>query len=66
MRNISFGSKHKNPLANESFVQYLILPSEPAEASSIGPMRESFAFRNRYLAKRQVMRTIRRLRRTQA
>lgn len=43
--------------------QYLILPSEPQEI--VRTARLSFSFRNRYLTKRRVMRTIRRLRRTQ-
>ncbi|HEY4160884.1 MAG TPA: hypothetical protein VGM08_02365 [Candidatus Saccharimonadales bacterium] len=47
----------------DMFAQYLILPSEPEEA--VGTARVSFSFRNRYLTKRRVMRTIRRLRRTQ-
>lgn len=64
MYTIDF-SKHKNVPASENFVQYLILPSEPKE--TVGPImgRQSFGFRNRYLAKRQIMRTIRRIRRAQ-
>lgn len=54
--------KHKNLPASESFVQYFILSSEPKETAAVTG-RSSFQFRNRYLAKRQVMRTIRRLRR---
>jgi hypothetical protein len=55
----------KTPIMSaESFAQYLILSSEPQEI--VRTTRLSFSFRNRYLAKRRVMRTIRRLRRTQA
>ena len=63
MHNFSFGSKDKNPSTTDVFVHYLVLPSEPKEVAAAG--RGSFGFRNRYLAKRQVIRTIRRLRREQ-
>jgi hypothetical protein len=64
MRTISFGGKHKNLLVSEDFVQYLILSSEPKETASLEAGRRSFDFPNRYIAKRRVMRTIRRLRRS--
>jgi len=63
MRTHSLSGKQKHmPIANTS-VQYILLPSEPKEVTAAG--RGTFGFRNRYLAKRRMMRTIRRLRRTQ-
>lgn len=58
----SFKQK-QSPIADTT-VQYLVMPSESKDVSAAG--RGSFGFRNRYLAKRRVLRTIRRLRREHA
>jgi hypothetical protein len=57
------GKQRHAPISNTN-VQYLILPSEPRYVTAA--VRGSFGFRNRYLAKRQMMRAIRRLRREHA
>ena len=66
MHTIGNVRKYKNLPASESFVQYLVLPSEPEETSAATAVCSSFGFRNRYLTKRRVMRNIRRLRRAQS
>jgi len=63
MRRFSFSSKQNNTDTNDMFVHYLVMPSESKDVAAAG--RGTFGFRNRYLAKRQVIRTIRRLRREQ-
>ena len=65
MYKFSFSGKQNNTdtNTNDVFVQYLVVPSEPKDVAAAG--RGTFGFRNRYLAKRQVIRTIRRLRREQ-
>jgi len=62
MRRFSFSSKQNNTDTNDMFVHYLVMPSE---SKDVAAGRGTFGFRNRYLAKRQVIRTIRRLRREQ-
>jgi hypothetical protein len=57
----TFSDKQKRSSKTESYSQYLIIPSEPKEVTAAA--RGSFSFRNRYLAKRRVLRTIRQLRR---
>lgn len=49
-------------LNTEPIIDYLILASEPAE-SVVFKHAPSFSFVNRYIAKRQLMRKIRRLKR---
>ncbi|HUB93127.1 MAG TPA: hypothetical protein VMB52_01345 [Verrucomicrobiae bacterium] len=62
MQSIGFNSKQKRSSEQQkNVVQYLALPTEPKEITAAA--RGSFGFRNRYLAKRQVLRTIRRIRR---
>lgn len=63
MYKFSFSSKQNNTDTNDMFVHYLVMPSESKDVAAAG--RGTFGFRNRYLAKRQVIRTIRRLRREQ-
>lgn len=57
------GYKQKEIPAKNNEGHYLILASEPVDHLTTGHF--SFNFRNRYLAKRRVMRTVRRLRRNQ-
>lgn len=64
MNTHGIDSKYKHSPIKDTTVQYLILPSESKEVSAAG--RGSFGFRNRYMAKRRVMRTIRRIRREHA
>ena len=54
------GRKHKNTPTIMG-VQYLAMASEPQESTGAGHL--SFTYHNRYLAKRRVMRNVRRLRR---
>lgn len=62
MQPVSFSSKQKRSSESEmTYVRYLETPSEPKEIAAAA--RGSFGFRNRYLAKRRVLRTIRHLRR---
>jgi hypothetical protein len=63
MYRFGFSSKENDSSTKDVFVHYLVVPSEPKEVAAAG--RGTFGFRNRYLAKRQVIRTIRRLRREQ-
>lgn len=60
MYTLGFSDKQKQSNTKDTSARYLILPSESKEVAAAG--RGSFGFRNRYLAKRSVMRTIRRLR----
>jgi hypothetical protein len=63
MQSISFNSKQKRSSEQKNvYVQYLASPTEPKEITAAA--RGSFGFRNRYLAKRQVLRTFRRIRHT--
>jgi hypothetical protein len=55
--------KHKHAPAAYAEVQYLTLASEPKEVTAAS--RGSFTYHHRYLAKRRLMRTLRRLRRGQ-
>jgi len=55
--------KHKQPPAATIWVQYLAPASEPKEVAAAS--RGSFTYHHRYLAKRRLMRTLRRLRRGQ-
>lgn len=54
-------SKQKHSPIAETSVQYLVMPSESKDVSAAG--RGTYGFRNRYMAKRSVLRAIRRLRR---
>ena len=58
-----FREKQIRPSQTDIAMQYLVMPSEPKEVIAAG--RGSFGFRNRYLAKRRVLHTIKRMRRTQ-
>jgi hypothetical protein len=64
MQTLGFNGKQKRSSQIDVYAQYLALPSEPKDVTVAG--RGTFGFRNRYLAKRQVLRTIRRLRRQNA
>jgi hypothetical protein len=61
MQSLGFSDKQKRSSKLDNYTQYLALPSEPKDVMAAS--RGSFGFRNRYLAKRRVMRTIRRIRR---
>ena len=63
MQTLGFNGKQKRSSEISQYAQYLALPSEPKDVAAAG--RGMFGFRNRYLAKRRVLRTIRRLRREQ-
>ena len=52
--------KNKHPPTSLAGVQYLALSSEPKEVTAAS--RGSFGYHNRYLAKRRLMRAVRRLR----
>ncbi len=61
MNTFSFAS-HKNKHSPSIMeVQYLALASEPKDVTLAG--RGSFGYHSRYLAKRRLIRTMRRLRR---
>lgn len=63
MRSLGFTDKQKRSSEQlKEYAQYLPMPAESKEITAAA--RGSFGFRNRYLAKRRVLRTIRRLRRT--
>ncbi len=56
--------KNKRSPANKVELHYLVLSAEPKDVKAAS--RGTFGFRNRYLAKRRVIRTIHRLRRERA
>lgn len=60
MYTTGLSDKQKNtPIANTS-VRYLILPSESRDVTAAN--RGLFGFRNRYIAKRRMLRAFRKLR----
>lgn len=61
MHRLNFSGKQKRSSEPEIYTQYLIVPSESKEVTSAS--RGTFGFRNRYLAKRRMIRAIRRIRR---
>lgn len=54
------GDKQKRSSEWNTYTQYLALPTETKDVATAS--RGSFGFRNRYLAKRRLLRTIRRIR----
>lgn len=64
MYTLGFSGKQKQSPNTDTSIHYLLLPSESKDVAAAG--RGTFGFRNRYLAKRSVIRTIRRLRREHA
>jgi hypothetical protein len=61
MQTLGFNGQQKRSSEISQYTQYLALPSESKDVTIAG--RGTFGFRNRYLTKRKVLRTIRRLRR---